>query len=376
MSLIEFLSKIDSLARPLLFGISPALTSKIYSTGRKEFLKYLTSQVPENIFIPSQGSSIKLWDIKFGCRLFNSAGMFKSGEGYELCRRQGAGAFLAGTTTSKPRKGNRKNGILHPFMPFPKSNAALNWMGLPNEGHSVVAYRLANIKKVDGCPVGASVSIDPDLNSNEGLPLLIKGLKKYQIADVNFIELNESCPNVEHDHSTELINGIDKSLVERLEYIKTNFLDKRSKRLPIVVKFSVDTQLELVPNIIDILIDLGFDGVNFGNTVKEYDLFTNLLSPSELKGFEYFTQTFGGGLSGKPLKNKSLELSKNAVLYKNKKNLTKEFIIIRTGGIENSIDLQNSINDGIDLNQWFTGYFEMFSKYGHSLYEQLLITNY
>jgi dihydroorotate dehydrogenase len=245
-------------------------------------------------------------------------------------------------------------------------------MGLPNEGHSVVAYRLSNIKKVQGCPVGASVSIDPDLNSIEGLPLLIKGLKKYQIAGVDYIELNESCPNVEHEHSNELINGLDKSLVDRLEYIKSNFLNKRTRLLPVIVKFSVDTQLELVPDIIDILIDLGFDGVNFGNTVKEYDNYINLLNSGELKGFEYFTQTFGGGLSGKPLKEKSLALAKSAVICKNKKNLSKEFIVIRTGGIENKLDLQASINAGIDLNQWFTGYFEMFSKYGHDLYQEIM----
>jgi dihydroorotate dehydrogenase len=372
MSLIEFISKFDSLTRPVIFIISPVLTTKLYSFGRKEFLKHLASEIPNISFTPSPEDSIKLWGLKFGCRLFNSAGMFKSGEGYQLCQNQGAGSFLAGTTTSKPRKGNFKNGILHPFMPMPKSNAAINWMGLPNEGHSVVAYRLSNIKKVEGCPVGASVSIDPDLNSTESLPLLIKGLKKYQLAGVDYIELNESCPNVEHEHSEELINGLDKSLVERLEYIKTNFLDKRIRLLPVIVKFSIDTELELVPNIVDVLITLGFDGVNFGNTSKEYNLYKNQLNQNELKGFQYFTNTFGGGLSGKPLKEKSLELAKNAVLCKKQKNLPKEFIIIRTGGIENKQDYQNSIDAGIDLNQWFTGYFEMFSKYGHSLYEKML----
>ena len=372
MTITEFLSKFDSLARPVLLDISPALTSKIYSFGRKEFLKRMSSEIPEDLFIPDSSNSIRLCGITFGSRLFNSAGMFKSGNGYELCRVQGAGSFLAGTTTSKPRKGNFKNGVWHPFLPLPKSKAALNWMGLPNEGHSVVAYRLSNIKKSKGCPVGASVSIDPDMNSIEGLPLLVKGLKKYQISGVDYIELNESCPNVEHEHSGELINGLNKSLVERLEYIKTNFLDKQIRLLPVFVKFSVDTQLELVPKIIDILIDLGFDGVNFGNTAKEYYHYKSLLNSKELKGFEYFTNTFGGGLSGRPLKSKSLELAKTAVQYKNKKNLVKEFVVIRTGGIENKSDLQDSINAGIDLNQWFTGYFEMFSKYGHSLYQELL----
>jgi hypothetical protein len=51
---------------------------------------------------------------------------------------------------------------------------------------------------------------------------------------------------------------------------------------------------------------------------------------------------------------------------------TQEFHVIRTGGIESKQDLEDSERAGISLNQWFTGYFENFARYGHNVYKQML----
>lgn len=44
-----------------------------------------------------------MWGIKFRNSLYNSAGMFKNGEGYDLVSKIGAGAYLGGTSTHNPR---------------------------------------------------------------------------------------------------------------------------------------------------------------------------------------------------------------------------------------------------------------------------------
>jgi hypothetical protein len=49
----------------------------------------------------------------------------------EVAARQGAGGWLAGSTTARPRAGNAGT----PFVPYPRSGAASNWLGLPNPGH-------------------------------------------------------------------------------------------------------------------------------------------------------------------------------------------------------------------------------------------------
>jgi len=370
MTNIEKFAAYERKIRPFMMNLNPWVATFLFTYGRKLFLKSLINSVhklPCNVS-PRNETKYKFWEIEFGNNLFNAAGMFKHGKGYELCAYQGAGAFLAGTTTSSYRKGNYKSCIAHPFAAFPVSEAAINWMGLPNEGHERVARRLSSIEKLRGCPLGASVAASPDDYGITALSNLVTGMKNYEKAGVDFIELNESCPNVPHECSDDLVSGLDKSMVERLEYISKEFLKKRSRNLPVIAKYSVDTSPDSIPALLDILLELGFDGINIGNTSTDYDFIEQNLIDKEINIFSYFTRKFGGGVSGYPIKIKSLQLATLAADYLLKQSNKREFHVIRTGGIDCKHDVIESNNAGISLNQWFTGYFESFSQYGHLLY--------
>ena len=371
MTIIEAFSRIEHKIRPLWAKLPPGLATRIFTTGRKLFLQGFYADLPLEQIILSEDLNIKLWDIDFGNCLFNAAGIFKKGEGYELCAKQGAGAYLAGTTTAFPRNGNFKNGIRHPVASYTKSGIATNWMGLPNEGHEVVANRISEIRKIKFCPIGISIAAAPEQKGLDALNGLLMGFNVYNTAGVDFIELNESCPNVIHEHSVIQINSLDKSLINRLEYISSNFLNKRKRKLPVIVKFSADTNIEQVPALLDILITLKFDGVNFGNTSTTYNEYKDDIDKSELSLYKYFTKKFGGGVSGRVLKHKSYLLASSAANYIKMRNLRSEFHVIRTGGIENSDDIILSNKSGIALNQWFTGYFDSFAKYGHKVYRDV-----
>jgi len=369
MTKTEILAKLDYQIRPFILLINPWFATVTYSYGRKLFLKLLSEEVSEKPFLPPSELNKKLWDIDFRLPVFNAAGMFKKGEGYYTVASQGAGAYLAGTATYHKRKGNFKNGILHPFLPYHSSEAASNWMGLPNEGFEVIAKRLSKIEKVKGCPVGISLSFSPEAVIVTAINEMLEGLAMFDKAKVDFIELNESCPNVKHaDHENE-----EKNLWLRMESISEKFLSKRKRNLPVIVKFSNDTALGQVPMLTDKLIEFGFEGVNFGNTSTEYEEYADDIDRYDIKNYKYFTNTFKGGLSGKILKQKSLELCSAAVSHILSKSLNKEFHVIRTGGVENYKDISESKNEGIALNQWFTGYFSAFSLYGHSLHEKLVV---
>lgn len=372
MSFIENFAKQESRLRPRLTGINPWLSIFLFSNGRKAFLNSLIHQDYKSrtaqLFSTEEK---KIWDIKFRSSLFNAAGVFKYGTGYELCAYQGAGAYLCGTTTAAKREGNKKKGILHPFAAFPKSFCAVNWMGLPNEGHELVAKRLSEINKIDGCPVGASVAYSPEHHGDIALNGLLNGLELFDRANVDFIEVNESCPNVPHECSDETIDGLDIYMVQRLEFIAEKFLKKRSRNLPVIVKFSVDTDEQNLPYLLSLLIDLGFDGVNFGNTSTNYQIIREQIVPEEQMLYDYFISNFGGGVSGKALKKDSLNLAAKAATVIKELSLSKEFHVIRTGGISSAEDLIDSKANGISLNQWFTGYFENFSIHGHELYKSM-----
>ena len=372
MTLPEIMAKADKGIRKAVVKFHPHFAAFAYSGGRKFFLKRLAESTFEPVNFNYDAHKKTLWNLNFGNPLMNAAGMFKNGEGYDLCVNQAAGAYLCGTTTYTPRKGNLRLNIKAPFAPFPHSGAAVNWMGLPNPGHAAVAKAVSVIGHKKYCPLGASLSIDPEASGKKAVEDLAEGMKLYDQAAICFMEINESCPNVAHEPLAETDeNGIDMGLINRLELISSLYLKKRERLLPVIVKFSNDTLLEQVPALIDILTELGFDGINFGNTSTDYEYYKKFIDKKDEKIFNYFTSNFGGGLSGTFLKKTSFELAKKAAEEVRSKELKKEFHVIRTGGIETAGDIIESEKAGISLNQWFTGYFESFANYGNKLYAEL-----
>ncbi len=368
MSLCEFTAKSDLRLRSLVLKLPPFFPAFVYSYGRKLFLSMLAKDRPgKKSYSPPASCRKTLWDIGFASNIFNAAGMFKKGEAYYTVTLQGAGAYLAGTTTARPIKGNKRMMINHPFMPYPSSHAASNWMGLPNPGHATVAKALSFLSKQEYCPIGASIAANPGLSGNEAAKGLVVGIKLYERAAVDFIEINESCPNVPHDNHVDS-SGLDSLLISRLEYIAKNFIRLKPRNLPLIVKLSNDTDEALLPPLIDILTDLGFGGINLGNTSVNYQHIETMIEPSEKKCFNYFCSRFGGGVSGRPLREQSLKLASIASSYVKTKTLREEFHVIRTGGVETPQDLSASEAGGIALNQWFTGYFDGFAHSGHQVY--------
>jgi dihydroorotate dehydrogenase len=346
----------------------PFLACFVYSYGRKFFLKKLIEERPEQVELPAELAR-EFWGIKFRSPLFNAAGMFKDGKGYELACLQGAGAFLAGTVTPEPRKGNACKGVRHPFLPFPLSVSSSNWMGLPNPGLKAVLNVLKTIEKKPGVPLGLSLASDSDSLSD--LETFVRALYRVEDSNIDFIEINESCPNVQH--SGRDYSSLDEKFVARMEYIAKNFLRERKRNLPVIVKLSNDFAIEFVPNLIDLLLELGYDGLNFGNTSTNYKEISDLINPAEKNAYDFFVSNFGGGVSGIPLKHRSYALTEAAGKYLRTKSLRGEFHIIRTGGITSYKDIQHSQSVGVSLFQWFTGYFAYFEKFGHRLYKEFFI---
>lgn len=362
-------ANLEGKLRPLLTKLPVRNVVSRYSSGRLNFLAKLKEEVPYEFYSPSINLSRELWGIKFRSPIMNAAGMFKNGECYQMVARQGAGAYLGGTGTWNPRRGNEKDGIYLPFVPYPRSHSASNWLGLPNDGDELNSQRAVKIERIDDTPIGWSVMGSPDFPGEVKLISLVASMELYGNAGVDFIEINESCPNTAHGRPQ------DDDLANRLSYIKEHFLDRRTRRLPVIVKFSNDTQREQLPELLDLLFSLSFDGVNFGNTSTAYDRRRTLIAENERKLYDYFTRTFGGGVSGRPLRESSLELAGTAARYLKAGPPLQEFHVIRTGGIDTLQDIQDSERAGISLNQWFTGYFENFAKYGHKVYERLYTGN-
>lgn len=368
---VEKLAYFEGKIRPSLSRtLPPYLFSMLYSNSRKMFLKRFSNAKFSHIKI-NESQKIKLWDIEFNAPIFNAAGMFKNGEGYNVCANMGAGAYLAGTTTFLPRKGNRYKAIRHPFMPYPYSNASSNWMGLPNLGHQVVANKIQKIEKVKGCPIGISIAEDPEIfDINEQRAKMLEGMLMYASAGVDFIEMNFSCPNVKQEEQ-QCGGELEHSVLDSLAFYSEQFLQKRKHNIPVIVKYSNDIRLDILQELIDLLIELQYDGINIGNTSTMYEDYGKILDTLDRYNFNYFCRKCGGGISGSVLKSNSLYIASQITKILSKKQLKREFNCIRTGGIETSKDIAASQKVGVKMNQWFCGFFDNFAKNGFHTYEKL-----
>jgi dihydroorotate dehydrogenase len=361
--MIQLLRKIIIRLEAVVKLFPPKVATNTYSGGRDYFMSKFHDLKRCNppLVIEANNLSRTLWGIKFRTPLLNAAGMFKNGEAYDLMASIGAGGYIGGTSTWVARNGNLKLDILRPFITLPNSKIAVNFLGLPNVGDRLLSSKIFSKNKLDGCPIGWSVMRSPGLELNEGMEYLIKSLFLFEAnLLIDFIEINESCPNVGADFS---------DFEQRLSYIANNFLVHRKRNLPVVVKLSNDLTPEKLKQVLLLLTKYGFDGLNIGNTSTNYAQALAYIDKSEKNLYSWFTSNIGGGISGAYLKENSLQLCKMAVDYVTELKPNHEFHIIRTGGIDCYDDILQSEAAGISLNQWYTGFFSNYLRDGNKIYQ-------
>lgn len=362
--MMQLLLKLGKNSFPIINNLPNYYAIKTNSYLRNYVSKKLPFLKNNDPFLPDLKWQRSLWGLNFQTPIFNAAGMFKNADGYDFVNNQGAGAFLAGTSTYTPRLGNSKNKIFLPFINLPKSNITINYLGLPNIGDEALSKKLITKNKNSNCPIGFSIMRSPDYSFAESLELLLKSLWLYhEKPEIDFIEINESCPNVNH---------VDSDLIFIIQFINKHFLKYRKRNLPIILKLSNDCNPSLLASIIDELITNNFDGITLGNTSTNYQKIAQEIDPKESKLFKYFTNNFNGGISGKYLNKKSLVLTQIASAQIKKLKPNHEFHIIRCGGIETIDDVKISLQHGSSLVEWYTGYFNNFIKNYNNVYKKLL----
>ena len=151
---------------------------------------------------------------------------------------------------------------------------------------------------------------------------------------VDYFVVNVSSPNTpnlralqEKKPLTDLLNSLQK----------LNQATEKPK--PILLKIAPDLTDEQLLDIIDIVRTTKTAGVIATNTTLSR------------KGLQSPNQSESGGLSGKPLTNRSTEV----IRFLSKKS-KKAFPIIGVGGIHDSKDAIEKLNAGADLVQLYTGF--------------------
>lgn len=325
-----------SLVRPILFSLPP-------ETAHELGLHSLSFLQPKfiNHFVAKRFSSPPNPITRFGLTFRNpiglAAGFDKDGIALRPLAALGFGFIEAGTVTYHAQPGNP----LPRLFRLSEDEALINRAGFNNEGAAAFARTVADSKP--DCVLGVSIGkskITP-LEEATGDYLASFDLV-YRVAD--YIAINVSSPNTpqlrELQQSEQLTSLISAFQTRNRELQQKHGAERP---LPLLVKLSPDLTAGDLEMIVDVLARLEIDGIIATNTT---------VSREHLQTDSRRVASLGpGGLSGKPLKNRSTTMI--AQLYE----LTRGRIpLIGVGGIFTAEDAWEKIAAGASLVQLYTGF--------------------
>jgi len=360
------LARADSQFRPGLASVLPhSVFVWLYSASRSIYLSMLASTgvtaVPHDYPCPCTALGMT-----FRSDLGNAAGLDKDGRLLEFNFALGAGFAVVGTVLSEPHTGNvfRMLGGLWPcnaWTPLPSSGGALNSLGLPSYGvnealrnieafrtkHGIQPAHSGEERSLDSCfPIGVSIMGHPAHDEKRKLEGVLDCVRKAApLAD--FIEINESCPNVKHGGDAGGLTDRLRAVVAVRDELQSTLL----RRVPILVKLGDVGDAEAT---IRFLAELGIDGLVAVNTQRDYQSFS--LPDGDRKLLDYYTSQYGGGLSGRPIKQRALEQARAASMAVRNQGRRGKFVVVHVGGLEDAEDIRNSRSAGPELRQWYTGF--------------------
>ena len=273
----------------------------------------------------------KLFGLTFSNPVGLAAGLDKNAEAVDILGALGFGFVEIGTLTPIGQLGNSKKRIFR----LPTDKALINRMGFNNKGVVEAVRQLK--KKRSNVIVGGNIGKNKVTPNEEAVHDYIKGFETL-FDYVDYFAVNVSSPNTPNLRALQ-----DKEPLTHILKSLQDINNSKPKRKPILLKIAPDLSDEQLLDIIDIVKDTKIDGVIATNTTLSRE---GLSVPNER------IESIGaGGLSGKPLTDRSTE-----VIRFLSDQSEKAFPIIGVGGIHSVEDAKEKLNAGADLIQLYTGF--------------------
>ncbi len=254
-----------------------------------------------------------------------AAGFDKNAEVYNSLFKLGFGFVEVGTVTPLKQFGNPKPRVFR----LVEDEALINRLGFNNLGAKNILDRIKS-KRQFGL---LGVNIGPNKETINRNSDYIECFKTFhEVAD--YITINISSPNTEN-----LRNFHDELKLDKLLKIINEKKKDLNTSIPIVVKVSPDISDQDITKISDVLLDNSVEAVIISNT-----------SDSTRDGLSNILKHQKGGLSGKPIEEKSTNLIDK--FYNILKGRIK---IIGVGGVDSGISAYKKFLAGADYVQLYTG---------------------
>lgn len=288
------------------------------------------------IFVPKGNNQSSLFNIQFPNKVGLGAGFDKNAKYLRELECLGFGFVEIGTVTPLPQAGNDKPRLFR----LPKDKALINRMGFNNDGVKAVAERLRKSKlknQQSKIIIGGNIGknkITPNEEAWKDYEICFKELHPY----VDYFVVNVSSPNTPGLRELQEKESLRKILTHLQEINLKQTIQK-----PLLLKIAPDLTQEQIDDVIDLALEIKLDGLVATNTT---------ISREGLRTQGSRLSTIGaGGLSGKPLQQKSTEIVKY-ICDKTKGRLP----VIASGGIFTGNDAKEKLEAGASLVQVWTGF--------------------
>ncbi|HEV7623679.1 MAG TPA: quinone-dependent dihydroorotate dehydrogenase [Amnibacterium sp.] len=278
----------------------------------------------------ARGMRVSALGLSFPTPFGLAAGFDKNAVGLRGLGALGFGHVEIGTVTALAQPGNPAPRLFR----LPADAALVNRMGFNNEGAEAVAARLARLRRAGALPVigvnigkSRAVAVDDAIDDYRTSARLLA-------PHADYLVVNVSSPN------TPGLRGLQE--LDRLEPLLVAVREE-AQGTPLLVKIAPDLEDDAIRRIADLTVRLDLAGVVATNTTIRRDGLTTPAGEVAAVG--------EGGLSGAPLKARSLE-----VLRVLRAALPAERCLISVGGVTTPDDVRERLALGADLVQGYTGF--------------------
>lgn len=274
---------------------------------------------------------MKLWNITFHNPVGLAAGLDKNAKAVPGFSNIGFGFMEVGTVTPKPQVGNEQPRLFR----LPEDEALINRMGFNNVGIEGMKRNLRN-QGSRTIPLAINIGKNkttPNEQAEDDYRACIQGLYGYG----DFFVVNISSPNTPDLRNLQHGDDLSRLLAAVKDEVRTQHAKFGGRVKPVLVKIAPDLQQQEIEYMVDTILRSGVEGIIASNTTIARD------------GLRHSNQKETGGLSGKPLTNRSTELI--STVYKATGG---KLPIIGSGGIFSAQDAYEKIRAGASLVEVYT----------------------
>ena len=320
--------------RPLLFRFDPEKVHHWSFSGIRILFSLGLGPIIRKMYtIRDPRLEREVFGLKFPNPVGLAAGFDKDARLFRELAGFGFGFIEIGTLTPKPQPGNPKKRLFR----LKADQAIINRMGFNNGGVKQAVERLKVPHKVlIGGNIGKN-KITPNDEAQSDYLFCLRELYPY----VDYFVVNVSSPNTpglrelqEKEPLTHLLKVLKDSGGQLAK-------EAGEREKPLLLKIAPDLNESQLTDIVEIIRETGIDGVIATNTTIERE---GLRTDKELR-------EQAGGLSGKPLRDRSTEVIRFLA-----KQSGGAFPIIGVGGIHSPEDALEKIEAGASLVQLWTGF--------------------